>query len=70
MRIIDFRDDRVDGVATPQERHQAGDKARAVVAGGAAETATTVAAPEETIAGTGTVVQYIHIFAFCLYQIH
>ena len=41
-------------MATPQERYQAGDEARAVLDGGAAETAAKVAPPEKTAAGTGT----------------
>ena len=49
----DFRNDRVVGVAAPQERHQAADEEVAEVGRGAAPTAAPVAAPEKAALATG-----------------
>ena len=49
----DFRDDRVDRVAAPQERHQAADEEVAEVGRGAAQAAAPVAASKKAVAATG-----------------
>ena len=49
----DFRDDRVFGVAAPQERHQAADEEVAEVGRGAAQAAAPVAAAEKAVVATG-----------------
>ena len=49
----DFRDDRVVGVAAPQERHQAADEEVAEVGRGAAQAAAPVAASEKAVIAAG-----------------
>ena len=49
----DFRDDRVVGVAAPQERHQAADEEVAEVGRGAAQAGAPVAASEKAVVATG-----------------
>ena len=49
----DFRNDRVFGVAAPQELHQTGDKVVAEVDQGATKAAASLAASEKAIVATG-----------------